>query len=645
MPGPVVHHIVAEKVFKKLRASHKLNIKDPQVRASLLLGAQGPDFLFFNLKDWPVVGGTPVADAIGTWFGFLDTVEEIKNGLMAPLKDLDKQLEDNSATYAQVKALVVALKGVSDTLGATVNTALESIVVDHFAYKVFDDFVGHPSQQPSLLLDYTQPGNWWGFDMLHYRRSGLLTQTLFKHARTPAQQAYALGYMTHYAADVVQHPYINLISGGPYRTHGQRHKVIETNQDVLAFNKVYGAGELGASKLFEQYIFSATATPTSIGNINFDRREVNKEVKDLLVKCVHKVHQDKAASPKPLYGHLLKPDQVDMAFSIWLRWFEHSTGFLVDITPPPPVNLTQELADIWTDAMNKVTAAWAGVGSPGQGHGGILGFFEALAAAILVALEVVGALFDSAAALIDALVASGVAIGNSILIDLLRMIQQFLFSDVFMHFHEVLVLQGLAYPTQAQADLPQVKHMRQPTVLDGEKKCASDYLGIATPLKAYRPSGQENEAHLVYPFSLDPSSAYHVQSKAIREVPGSTRPPKAYMNLMSHELIDRFEPTSQDVYDRCAAWGKEAYLDDAIDLAGKGSLGDSVAFSTFVYDRLVNKQELHDFDLDGDRGFGHPSWHVYNPATQPPTDAQPLVIEPQAPNNTGNIAPRHVQRV
>jgi hypothetical protein len=228
MPGPVVHHIVAEKVFKRLRSSHRLNPNDPLVRAGLLLGAQGPDFLFFNVNDWPLVGGTPVADAVGTWFGFLDTVEEVKTALMAPLEELDEQLEQGSATYAQLKAMVVALKGVSDTLGATVNTALESIVAQHFAYDVFDNRVGHPSQK-KVDIDYTQPGNWWGFDALHYRRSGLFTQTLFRNARTPAQQAYALGYMTHYAADVVLHPYLNLIAGGPYRTHSQRHKVIETN--------------------------------------------------------------------------------------------------------------------------------------------------------------------------------------------------------------------------------------------------------------------------------------------------------------------------------------------------------------------------------------------------------------------------------
>lgn len=628
MPGPVVHHIVAEKAFARLRGRHHLDLADPRVRAGLLLGAQGPDVLFFNVNDWPVVGST-VADAVGTWFGFLDTVEEVKSGLIAPLKELDQELERGSATYAQLRKSVVALKGVADTLGATVNAALESLVVGRFASEVFDKVVGHPSQQPGMT-DYTKPGAWWAFDMLHYRHSGQFTRTLFKRATTPAQRAYALGYATHYAADVVLHPFINMIAGGPYRTHGQRHKVIETNQDVLAFNQHQGRGELGASKLFEQYIFDARAEPSSIGSINFKRRKVDESVKKLLVASVSEVYQ--GAGVTPSFGRPLKEEHVDTAFSLWLRWFEHSTTFLEDITPPRGVNLSQELADIWADAQAKVAAAWAAVGAPGPGHGGIRGFFEAVAAAILVAFEVAEALLESAAAVIDAAVASGLAIADSGIRDLLLMIQQLAYSELFLRFHHVLVLQGLAYPTTEQADFPQTHHMRSPSERDPRGRSAPDYLRALYPLKAFRPAGMENEAHLIYPFSGD------------CELPRCFAGPDSYVGRASHELIEGYQQrTSADVYGRCAALGLTAYLSEPVDVARDASLGSAVPFSEYVYGRLEQGLELNDFDLDGDRGFGHPSWRVFDPGAKA-SDAQPLVIDGGL-NTDGSISPRHVKRV
>ena len=49
--------------------------------------------------------------------------------------------------------------------------------------------------------------------------------------------AYAIGYTSHYAADTVGHPYVNTIVRGPYRFHGQRHKLVENSHDVWAWER------------------------------------------------------------------------------------------------------------------------------------------------------------------------------------------------------------------------------------------------------------------------------------------------------------------------------------------------------------------------------------------------------------------------
>ena len=47
------------------------------------------------------------------------------------------------------------------------------------------------------------------------------------------QRAYALGYLTHLATDVTGHAFVNAISGGPFRTHWQRHHLVENHIDYL----------------------------------------------------------------------------------------------------------------------------------------------------------------------------------------------------------------------------------------------------------------------------------------------------------------------------------------------------------------------------------------------------------------------------
>ena len=92
-------------------------------------------------------------------------------------------------------------------------------------------------------------------DMFHYRKTYQFARQLYANAlkadvdiahggtsaeakppdepsRVPKQQAFALGWMSHCATDVAAHPWTNAKCGGPYRTHWQRHHVIENHMDA-----------------------------------------------------------------------------------------------------------------------------------------------------------------------------------------------------------------------------------------------------------------------------------------------------------------------------------------------------------------------------------------------------------------------------
>lgn len=84
-------------------------------------------------------------------------------------------------------------------------------------------------------------------DMTHYRLTSYFPRRLLAHARTLASSenpvdrehadqltAYAVGWISHVATDTVGHSFVNEQAGGPFRTHWQRHHLVENHMD--AFN-------------------------------------------------------------------------------------------------------------------------------------------------------------------------------------------------------------------------------------------------------------------------------------------------------------------------------------------------------------------------------------------------------------------------
>ena len=82
-------------------------------------------------------------------------------------------------------------------------------------------------------------------DMTHYRRTTVVPAQLIKKARGMLAQedkltkehgeqllAFALGWVSHVGTDVIEHSFVNEQCGGPFRTHWQRHHLIENHIDA-----------------------------------------------------------------------------------------------------------------------------------------------------------------------------------------------------------------------------------------------------------------------------------------------------------------------------------------------------------------------------------------------------------------------------
>ena len=131
-------------------------------------------------------------------------------------------------------------------------------------------------------------------DMTHYRLTCYVPRQLLEQAkkldkgsvldREHAEQlrAYALGWITHVATDTVGHSYVNEQAGGPFRTHWQRHHLVENHMDAFNY-QCTGDGVLppdpqvgwipGYEGFNHSALFFAVQIPQNIDSLPSDKKE------------------------------------------------------------------------------------------------------------------------------------------------------------------------------------------------------------------------------------------------------------------------------------------------------------------------------------------------------------------------------------
>jgi hypothetical protein len=136
--------------------------------------------------------------------------------------------------------------GVIDAAGSALGEladALEQVAIEELA--TFADIFSWFSLK--MRLGWDEKAFVWS-DMLHYRKTNQMVRNLLKEAeRQFAQnkdenqfaqfQAFALGWVCHVGTDVVCHSFVNEQCGGPFRTHWQRHHLIENHIDAWNYRQ------------------------------------------------------------------------------------------------------------------------------------------------------------------------------------------------------------------------------------------------------------------------------------------------------------------------------------------------------------------------------------------------------------------------
>ncbi len=249
MPKYAVHTIAMEKTAEKLPSYEGAQQADILLsnRNLAVTGAIGPD-IFFWAPDYKIC--VVLLEIFDAWDSLVKIYDE---SIISDIADAINTIEDAvgnvveaaiGPSYALINKVIKEFEETADLFEETLKYGALSAAIG------VDNLVADMGKMPTVthsiynlfkppLQDGKTEKDWYWFDMLHYRQVGAFAGNLLNKAVEPEQKAYAYGYISHIATDLVGHGYVNQIVGGPYRTHVQRHVVMESFLDAWALSNYH----------------------------------------------------------------------------------------------------------------------------------------------------------------------------------------------------------------------------------------------------------------------------------------------------------------------------------------------------------------------------------------------------------------------
>lgn len=347
MPKYGIHHIVLKEAASQLSA-----LPDPGARSagevinaelpSAVIGSVGPD-LFFWGPDYEIVQKIyrlhrNIEDVLSLYNSVVAPIRSVKDAVGEATEAVVGSLAPN--TLELVKRLVEEVKQTASlfksALGMNllngvlegVNLVTNAAGLGSAAHGFFQTFV------PDVHRNKPE-SEWYWFDMLHYRRSGFFAKGLVLGAVTPREKAFAYGYLSHIAADVAGHPYVNTIVGAPYRMNVQRHVTAENFQDSWKYKRYYNGESINRTLLARMGI--PERLPADVG--------------DLLGRTFTGVYGGLPADRRPrrLGGNgFYTRTQIDETYDVFYKVLALMAGMAVE-RPTEPFS---GAADILADALD-----------------------------------------------------------------------------------------------------------------------------------------------------------------------------------------------------------------------------------------------------------------------------------------------------
>lgn len=458
-------------------------------------------------------------------------------------------------------------------------------------------------------------------EFLRWHKTGAFARSLLHTAANEHQQAFALGWICHVASSLTGEPFVNNITGGPYRTHWWRNRLVGNFVDAWTFGfyetNAHMAGDeptppyaawkpLCSANLQDAFNIAGftdgaggdvpdTLKAMASGNLGALPGQFPAEIADLLEKAVNDTYP---AASQPIAGFSADVFRQASLGAFAVYWFMTSgSGPMCDnrLGSPPP-NCTTPPS--WISSGSTPSPQQAGLNPAGAACAVLLAIF-----AILSLLF--GDIPGGVAALIGALEAP--AIDWATVACNLFWLRKTL-VDAENALRDALVKGGLAYPPPAKLGTIDVNGMTHPAV------------DLTSPVGL--PLTQSNGLSATAPAALVGGVRYP-------RIMDATNPQGnvADLNFNAYPKTAAEEPSTENLipigrYPNLVVDGSG--LQNGGILAGgtfptrQVFLGDAVANA--VQAITHGPDHLPDFNLDGDRGDGWEGWHPQPgsvPATPP----------------------------
>lgn len=614
MPKYAIHHIVLNDAIGELlasptsaarRAGEELATNMPISN----LGAIGPDLLFWA-PDYEVVDRLYAlyqnyAELKALYDEIVQPIRDIRDAIVEPIEQAVETLAPS--TVALIRELLEQMRETSELFKKTVQTGLFSGVIS--GADLITNAAGFPPLAASLFQLFLPPFQngqaencWYWFDMLHYRRTGDFGRRLVANASggTVRQRAYAYGYLSHIATDVVGHAYVNQVVGGPYRLQVQRHVTVENWMDTWKFQQYYG--ENINLRLFDR-LGMQPALPSDVGDL------LHQTLRDVYGGVDH---------PRRLPGDgFLTRNQIDETYDVFFKILELMRNQGVARPEEPFSNVADILKDALDDLLEPPPAPPSSpsgacslgdifsFGLTASSRDCYESFFEHLETWLDYLGELLAWAFETLLDLFDLLLALLLTLPIMVLLAILYGLQLLLY-EIWQMVRSTLALTGLVYPEPSDLNDAHGRNLTTP-FLCGIAGCVPPRLSAA--------------GGLVYPRLTNLMSSHLVCPPAAPELsitaPNFTPPapevtPDAFINQepFSIEALAAYA-TSPSVARTRALYNNCLRIGNATDFTAWiiGAAADPNTPETWRDIAHTN------WNLDSDRGYGYKTWAVTPPAT------------------------------
>jgi hypothetical protein len=275
------------------------------------LGAVGPD-LFFYCQDFSSESFTEHAFPDDLLMLAMRVVYSLGRNSHESMRPLAALLAEANQVFAGIVRVLIKLESIWDDfvsvysgaidpvtnlLAAAVDSVSGGVVTE--AGKAFDNVLSGIkrvlAEEVATSDDFFAPfalraRNGWDeksfawSDMLHYRKTSQMPRNLLieasrqfdlDHDRAKFEQfqAFALGWISHVGTDVIGHSFVNEQAGGPFRTHWQRHHLVENHMDAWIYREAGEGGcltsdPLGANDIYPDIGQSALVFALALDDAN-----------------------------------------------------------------------------------------------------------------------------------------------------------------------------------------------------------------------------------------------------------------------------------------------------------------------------------------------------------------------------------------